>query len=247
MLRSMILVPTRLPLPVRLLLLLPLLALGGCIAGTIHLIGRATGLKPPAWDGFVQVSTDPPGQRCIAERDGQVLVLLDATPGRMAIPRSAFPYQLRCTGPGTLETVHVFRPEPDPGAFVPLPTGVVGIVMLTAAVASGSINRFPPEVVVASPPAEFPDAAARQAWFAPQPWSSASENRSGRRHNLAWASRKAPSAREDWRRSRCAVGMPRQASRLSARRCVLPAMRRPGDEVARGSSVECVSPASAYR
>ncbi|MDB5381869.1 MAG: hypothetical protein JWO26_1501 [Rhodospirillales bacterium] len=183
MLRSMILVPTRLPLPVRLLLLLPLLALGGCIAGTIHLIGRATGLMPPAWDGFVQVSTDPPGQRCIAERDGQVLVLLDATPGRMAIPRSAFPYQLRCTGPGTLEIVHVFRPEPDPGAFVPLPTGVVGIVMLTAAVASGSINRFPPEVVVASPPAEFPDAAARQTWFAPR--AAALEQRFGEQERQA--------------------------------------------------------------
>jgi hypothetical protein len=101
----------------------------------------------------------------------------------MAIPRSAFPYQLRCTGPGTLETVHVFRPEPDPGAFVPLPTGVVGIVMLTAAVASGSINRFPPEVVVASPPAEFPDAAARQAWFAPR--AAALEQRFGEQERQA--------------------------------------------------------------
>jgi hypothetical protein len=164
----MILVPSRLQVPIRLLVLLPLLALGGCIAGTIHLIGRATGLKPPAWDGFVQVSTDPPGQRCIAERDGEVLAFLGASPGRMAIPRSAFPYQLRCSGTGTLETVHVFRPEPDPGAFVPLPTGVVGVMMLTAAVASGSINRFPPEVSVTSPPAEFPDAAAREAWFAPR-------------------------------------------------------------------------------
>ncbi|MBR0655115.1 hypothetical protein [Plastoroseomonas arctica] len=148
--------------------LLSLLALGGCIAGTIHVIGRATGLKPPAWDGYVQVATEPPGQRCTAERDGQVLAVLAATPGRLEIPRSAFPYEMRCVGPGTLETVHVFRPEPDPGAFVPLPTGVVGIAMLTAAVASGSINRFPPEVAIVSPPAEFDDAAARDAWFAPR-------------------------------------------------------------------------------
>lgn len=152
----------------RLLPVLALLGLGGCIAGTIHLVGRATGLKPPAWDGFVAVSTDPPGQRCIAERDGAVLTVLDATPGRIAIPHSAFPYQLRCAGPGAAETVHVFRPEPDPGAFVPLPTGVVGIAMLTAAVASGSINRFAPEVAIVSPPAEFPDAAGRDAWFAPR-------------------------------------------------------------------------------
>lgn len=150
------------------LALLPLFALTGCIAGTIHVVGRATGLKPPAWDGFVAVSTDPPGQRCIAERDGTLLAALEATPGRIAIPHSAFPYQLRCAGAGAAETVHVFRPEPDPGAFVPLPTGVVGIAMLTAAVASGSINRFPPEVAIASPPAEFPDAAARDAWFAPR-------------------------------------------------------------------------------
>ena len=152
----------------RLLPVLALLGLGGCIAGTIHLVGRATGLKPPAWDGFVAVSTDPPGQRCIAERDGAVLTVLDATPGRIAIPHSAFPYQLRCAGPDAAETVHVFRPEPDPGAFVPLPTGIVGIAMLTAAVASGSINRFPPEVAIASPPAAFPDAAGRDAWFAPR-------------------------------------------------------------------------------
>ena len=145
-----------------------MLGLTGCIAGTIHVIGRATGLKPPAWDGFVAVSTDPPGQRCIAERDRDVLAVLDATPGRIAIPRSAFPYQLRCAGPGMAETVHVFRPEPDPGAFVPLPTGVVGVAMLTAAVASGSIVRFPPAVAIASAPAEFADAAAREAWFAPR-------------------------------------------------------------------------------
>lgn len=148
--------------------LLPLFALGGCIAGTIHVVGRATGLKPPVWDGSVAITTDPPGQRCTAERDGTVLAVLEATPGRIAIPHSAFPYQLRCTGAGAAETVHVFRPEPDPGAFIPLPTGVVGVAMLTAAVASGSINRFPPEVAIASPPAEFPDAAARDAWFAPR-------------------------------------------------------------------------------
>ncbi len=97
-----------------------------------------------------------------------MLAVLDATPGRVEIPRSAFPYQLICVGPGAAETVHVFRPEPDPGAFVPLPTGIVGVALLTAAVASGSINRFPPEVAIASPPAEFPDEAAREAWFAPR-------------------------------------------------------------------------------
>jgi len=159
-------VPSRWSPALRMLRLLPLLALGGCIAGTIHVIGRATGLKPPAWDGFVQVTTDPPGQRCVAERDGQPQAVVESTPGRMAIPHSAFPYQLRCTGAGAAETVHLFRPEPDPGAFAPLPTGVVGVAMLTAAVASGSINRFPPEVTIVSPPAEFADAAARDAWFA---------------------------------------------------------------------------------
>lgn len=141
------------PVPFRCLLAASALALGACG-------GPATGVM-----SSIAVSTTPPGASCEAMRDGEVAGSIAATPGQMPVARSRQDMVVTCRRDGFLPGVG-FVPasaRPEMVAAYALAGGVTGII---AGASDPNAYGYPSEIAVTLVPGEFPDARARDSFFA---------------------------------------------------------------------------------
>jgi hypothetical protein len=148
-----------------LLLCVAVLSLPGCATVALNAALRAAHPQP-AWNGEVAVRSEPAGARCAVMRGSQVMAEVPAAPGTVRLPRSYAELDVRCAADGYLETAEVLRPRDDPAVFRMAPNGVIGATATVISLASARTMRYPSEVAVTLVPASFPDAAARDAFFA---------------------------------------------------------------------------------
>jgi hypothetical protein len=147
------------------LLCVVVLSLPGCATVALNAALRAAHPQPP-WNGEVAVATEPAGARCAVARGSQVMAEVPAAPGVVRLARSHYPLEVRCAAEGYLETAEMLRPRDDPAVFRMAPNGVIGATATVISLAAARTMRYPSEVTVTLVPATFPDAAARDAFFA---------------------------------------------------------------------------------
>lgn len=144
-----------------------LLLLGACGQMSARVDSEALGgqPRPQPWNGTITIASDPSGAACTVERDGSVVARIASTPGQVQLARGNSPAIVRCTAPGRVDTAVTLRPLRDFGVHHHQPTGPRGAVEHQRDLETGRVRRFF-DVTVALPPASFPTAAARDAWFA---------------------------------------------------------------------------------
>ena len=144
-----------------------LMLLSGC--GTYHIRADSSALdgqqKPQEWNGTITISSDPTGARCTVTRDNAQVAEIVSTPGNVQLARGNSPATVSCTAAGHMPTTETLRPLRDFGLHHHQPTGPNGIVQGRIDIETGRVRRFY-DTTVALPPASFPSAADRDAWFA---------------------------------------------------------------------------------
>jgi hypothetical protein len=122
----------------------------------------------------ITVTTDPPGATCQVQRDGQLIGVVNPTPGSLTIGKSTRDMVVNCTRSGNLPGSNTVQADFQPATLGNiLLGGVVGIVVDAA---SGAMGTYPPSVAVVLPPAANGVAAAAPIQPAP---TAAAEPASG--------------------------------------------------------------------
>lgn len=112
----------------------------------------------------VSVVTDPPGAVCQFQRGGEVVAVVNPTPGTAWIYRSGRDMAIECARPGSITTL-----VQVPARFQALTVGNLiygGIIGLAVDAASGAMSIYPGMVTITLPPERFASAAERDAFFA---------------------------------------------------------------------------------
>jgi len=144
-----------------------LLVLGACAQGSPTADREAlNGAQRPAeWNGTITLASDPSGAACTVSSDGNEVARIASTPGQVQLARGNSPAIVRCAAAGRIETMATLRPLRDFGVHHHQPTGPRGAIEHARDLDTGRVRRFF-DVTVALPPATFPTAEARDAWFA---------------------------------------------------------------------------------
>ena len=118
----------------RLLWLMPLAYLGGC----------ATIVEGS--DQTLRVSTDPAGAECELRRNGEVIAVVDQTPGSVTVDKSQYEITVSCQLDGYEEAVGTVEPE-----FEDMTVGNIllgGVIGIGVDAASGAMHEYRPNVTV---------------------------------------------------------------------------------------------------
>lgn len=111
----------------------------------------------------IAVMTDPPGATCQLRRDGQVIAVVNPTPGTATVSKSVRPLAVDCTHPRGQPGASVVQPE-----FQAMTLGNVligGLVGLAVDAASGAMGTYPSNVTVFLAPERFENGALRDSFY----------------------------------------------------------------------------------
>jgi len=111
----------------------------------------------------VSVTTEPPGATCTLTRRGEVVGMVNPTPGTVTVSKSSSDIEVRCT-----RTEHVPGSGVLGAEFQAMTAGNIligGGIGLVIDAASGAIARYPDSIVVVLPPEAFASAAARDSYY----------------------------------------------------------------------------------
>ncbi len=111
----------------------------------------------------IAVVTDPPGATCNLRRDGQIIAIVNPTPGTATVSKSVKPIAVDCTRAGGQPGAAVIQPE-----FQPMTIGNVllgGVIGLVIDAASGAMGTYPPNIIVALAPDRFDSTVQRDTFY----------------------------------------------------------------------------------
>jgi len=110
------------------------------------------------------VITDPPGAICQVKRSGEVIGVVNPTPGTVTFSKSSRELAVDCTRDGHLPAAQVVKPD-----FQALTLGNIligGVIGVAVDAASGALGQYPNNVTVLLAPGQFGSDAQRDRYFA---------------------------------------------------------------------------------
>ncbi|MBT5432258.1 MAG: hypothetical protein P8Q36_16380 [Alphaproteobacteria bacterium] len=131
----------------------------------------------------VALKTQPDGASCVLEREGVVIVTVRATPETVEIERASSPIRMVCSKARHLDASRVVLSGFEGFAAGDLVFG--GLVGIVIDASSGAANRYPSEISVMLPPANFDSQAERDTFF--DILKADAEYRGGQAHDAATA------------------------------------------------------------
>ncbi len=134
---------------------------GRFLAAMVALGGCATIVNGASQN--LSVVTDPAGASCIFRRDGQVIGIVNPTPGTLAIAKASAPIEVRCAKEGYAETSGQVGSHFQSATLGNILLG--GLIGVVVDASSGAMSEYEPELKVTLEPLVFPTAAARDAFF----------------------------------------------------------------------------------
>lgn len=126
----------------------------------------------------VTVMTDPAGAACTFKREGQVVGIVNPTPGSLMVSKSHTAIDVACVKEGYVDATGTVGSK-----FQAMTLGNIlfgGIIGIVVDAASGATAEYEPQITVLLTPSEFTDADARDRFFDRQRDTFAAQARQAR-------------------------------------------------------------------
>jgi len=111
----------------------------------------------------VTMTTEPPGAACTFKREGQVIGVVNPTPGSLSVSKSHTAIDVLCSKEGFLDATGSVGSRFQAMTFGNILFG--GIIGIAVDAASGATAEYEPTITIRLTPSEFADAAARDRFF----------------------------------------------------------------------------------
>jgi hypothetical protein len=111
----------------------------------------------------VTMMTEPPGATCTFKREGQVIGVVNPTPGSLSVQKSHKPIDVACAKDGFIDAVGTVGSRFQPMTFGNVLFG--GIIGIVVDAASGASAEYEPQITVRLTPSDFASAEARDSFF----------------------------------------------------------------------------------
>jgi len=111
----------------------------------------------------VTMTTEPPGAACTFKREGQVIGVVNPTPGSLSVSKSHTAIDVSCSKEGFLDATGSVGSRFQAMTFGNILFG--GIIGIAVDAASGATAEYEPTITIRLTPSEFADAAARDRFF----------------------------------------------------------------------------------
>ena len=111
----------------------------------------------------VTVDTDPSGATCTLTREAKTLAVVNPTPGSVSIGKSSAPIAVVCKKVDFLDAAGTLTSQFQAMTFGNVLFG--GLIGVAVDAASGATHEYDPIVTITMIPVQFPDIAARDAFF----------------------------------------------------------------------------------
>jgi hypothetical protein len=114
----------------------------------------------------VTLTTEPPGAACTFKREGQVIGIINPTPGSLSVTKSHSDIDVTCTKEGYVDAVGRVGSKFQAMTFGNILFG--GIIGIAVDAVSGATAEYEANVAIRLTPAEFPSIEARDSFFEQQ-------------------------------------------------------------------------------
>jgi hypothetical protein len=114
----------------------------------------------------VTLTTEPPGAACTFKREGEVIGIINPTPGSLTVSKSHSDIDVTCTREGYLDAVGRVGSKFQAMTFGNILFG--GIIGIAVDAVSGATAEYEANVAIRMTPAEFASAEARDKFFEQQ-------------------------------------------------------------------------------
>ena len=111
----------------------------------------------------VTLTTEPPGAACTFKREGQVIGIINPTPGSLNVSKSHSDIDVTCVKEGFLDAVGRVGSKFQAMTFGNILFG--GIIGIAVDAVSGAAAEYEANVSIRMTPAEFPSVEARDKFF----------------------------------------------------------------------------------
>lgn len=111
----------------------------------------------------VTVTTDPAGAACTFKREGQVVGIVNPTPGSLMVNKSHTAIDVACVKEGYVDATGTVGSKFQAMTFGNILFG--GIIGIVVDAASGATAEYEPQIAVVMTPSVFTDVAARDLFF----------------------------------------------------------------------------------
>ena len=111
----------------------------------------------------VTLTTEPPGAACTFKRDGEVIGIVNPTPGSLTVNKSHADIDVSCVKEGYIDAIGRVGSKFQAMTFGNILFG--GIIGIAVDAVSGATAEYEPNVAIRLTPAEFPDVEARDRFF----------------------------------------------------------------------------------
>lgn len=114
----------------------------------------------------VTLTTDPAGAACTFKREGKVVGIVNPTPGSLMVSKSHAALEVACVKEGYVDATGTVGSKFQAMTFGNILFG--GIIGIAVDATSGATAEYEPQISIRLTPSEFPDVAARDAFFEQQ-------------------------------------------------------------------------------
>jgi hypothetical protein len=111
----------------------------------------------------VTLTTEPPGAACTFRRDGEVIGIVNPTPGSLSVKKSHADIDVSCVKEGFIDAVGRVGSKFQAMTFGNILFG--GIIGIAVDAVSGATAEYEANVAIRLTPVEFPSAEARDRFF----------------------------------------------------------------------------------
>ena len=111
----------------------------------------------------VTINTKPSGAECTLEREGQLIAVVNPTPGTISVEKDKDVIRVVCKKEGFLDNAGELASKFEAMTFGNIIFG--GIIGVGVDAASGAMHEYPPLLTITLIPTEFASAEARDAFF----------------------------------------------------------------------------------
>lgn len=114
----------------------------------------------------VTLTTEPTGAACTFKREGEVIGIVNPTPGSLTVTKSHVDIDVTCTKEGYVDATGRVGSKFQPMTFGNILFG--GIIGIAVDAASGATAEYEANIAIRMTPAEFPSVEARDKFFEQQ-------------------------------------------------------------------------------
>jgi len=139
----------------RLRVVLLVLAAAGFLGGCVTLTTSSS--------QTVALTTEPPGAACTFKREGQIIGIINPTPGSLSVTKSHSDIDVTCTKEGYVDAAGRVGSKFQAMTFGNILFG--GIIGIAVDAVSGATAEYEATVAIRLMPAEFPNIEARDRFF----------------------------------------------------------------------------------